>query len=156
MREGLRICDPFADSCGRIEITKWNAQGAQQRLGNVAALRLPWIGFAKRAAKADQHKQWDFIEVRERHDAVNAGQEPVVLHEHGRFHSGKIRARGNPYAFFFLGQPDQHHFGVIVGLADQVDQPGFRQGRHEPHARLAQRLINYARIGDRDWQSIFR
>src|SRR5438045_527138 len=53
--ESVSLRDALFNGCGGVEGQKRNVHGAKERLGDVAALRLPGIAFPEGAAIGDEH-----------------------------------------------------------------------------------------------------
>ena len=125
-----------------------NAERPQQRLGHAAALGLPGVALAEVAAIADQHQQRDPVELRQRDDAVDCREEAVVLHQHRGLDAGQVRAGGDADRLLFLGEAHQRHIRVVVGHADEVHQPGLRQGRNDLHVARLEGVVDQLGVGD--------
>ena len=81
--ESLRVGNAALHGCRIGKAVIADSQCPQQRLGDAAALGLPRIALAKVSTMADQHEQRNAVELGEGDNAVDAGQEPMVLHQHG-------------------------------------------------------------------------
>ena len=119
-------------------------------LGDAAALGLPGVALAELAAIADQHQQRNAVELRARDDAVDRREEAVVLHQHRRLDAGQVRAGRDADALFLLGQADQGHLRIVLGHADQVDEPRLGQRRQQPDAARLQRVVDELGVRSRD------
>src|SRR5437667_9634661 len=89
--KGMSLRDALFNGGGGVQARIRDVHGAKQRLGDVAALRLPGIALAKRAAIGDEHQQRDFVEMREGDYAVDGGEKSMSLDEHGGLDAGKVR-----------------------------------------------------------------
>lgn len=148
--ESVGLADALFDGVGSVEERIRNVQSAEERLGDVASLSLPRVALAKGAAIADEHQERNFVEMGEGDDAVDGGEEAVVLHEHGGFDAGEMRAGGEANAFFFLGETDESHLWIVFSDVDQVDEPGFRKSGKQLDAARFERAVDELRIFERD------
>ena len=113
------------------------------------------IALAEVAAMADQHQQRDAVQLRARDDAVDRGEEAVVLHQHRRLAAGEVRAGRDADPFLFLGEPDERHLRIVLGHPDEVDQPGLRQRRDEPDPARLEGVVDEPGVGGRDRHGLF-
>src|ERR1051326_8714899 len=102
--ECVRLANSLLDRIHTLQTEVRNVKRAKEWLSDMASLRLPGIGLAEAAAIADEHEQRNAIEKGKRNDAVDGGEESVVLHEHGGVSAGEVGAGRDANPFFFLGQ----------------------------------------------------
>jgi len=150
MGECLRIANLSRNAQRLAQPHHRDAQCAQHGFGHCAALGLPGVALAERAAIADQHQQGHAVQLRARHDAIDRRQKAVVLHQHRRPDASQVRAHRDTDAFFLLCEPHQRDVGVVVCEPDQVDEPGLRQRGYQSHAVGLQRVEDELGVGCRD------
>ena len=100
-----RICRP---TCLRVaRVLERNVQRPQHAFGDDAAARVPRVRLAPVAAQRDQHAERNAVELRQRHDAVDRREKPVVLHQQDVRLAGEVRAGGDADRLLFLGDLNQ-------------------------------------------------
>ena len=96
-----------ATSAGVGHLAVHYAESVEDSLSYKSALGLPRVALAHLTAIADEHEQGDAVELGQRHDAVDGGQQAVVLHQHGGLLARQVRPSGDADAFLFLVEADQ-------------------------------------------------
>ena len=135
MGKGVGLADLPADLRRVARVLKGDAERPQHTFGDDATAGVPRIGLAPVPAERDQHAERNRVELGERHDAIDRGQEPVVLHQQDVPLAGEVGARGNADGFLFLGDLDQRDVGVPLGLLQEEPEPCLRQRRERRDAR---------------------
>ena len=103
----MGFADLLAHFGGVVGVGIGDAQGAQDWLSDDAAARVPGIGFAHMAAQGDQHAEGNAIQLGQGDDAVDGGEEAVILHQQEVGFAGKIGAGGDANRLLFLGDFDK-------------------------------------------------
>jgi hypothetical protein len=128
-----------------VEIRERDPERAQQIFRYAPAFRLPRIALAELTAIADEHQQRDLVQLRARDDAVDRGEESVVLHQHRGLRAGQMGAGRDPDAFFFLRKANERHLRIVFRHPNQVHEPRLGQRRHQPDAARLQGVVDHSR-----------
>ena len=70
--------------------------------------------------------------------------------------AGEVRAGRNADAFLLLRQAHELHLGVLLGHADQVDEPGLGQRRHEADADVLEAVVDELGAQNGNWHTLHR
>ena len=140
------LADLPADLRRIARVLEGDAERAQHAFGHDPAARVPRIRLAPVAAERDQHAERNAVELRERHDPIDRGEKPVVLHQQHVPLAGEVGARGDADGFLFLGHLNQRDVGVLLGLLQEEPEPCLRQRRERRDARGLDALEDGLRV----------